>query len=150
MAYVDTVPPERAGGALAALYERIAAERGAVAAIHRAASARPDLLEAHYAFYRALLWSSRGLGRRLRERIALAVSEANACRYCATHHGEALCRVGGAAPDDPTEAALVGFARKLTLAPAEIERADVEALRAAGLGDEEIVDAVFVVGYFAL
>ncbi len=153
MAYVETVARERAQGALARIYDRIVRERGALAAIHQAASVRPDLVRAHYAFYRRLMFSRTGLSRRERELIAVAVSEANACGYCATHHGEALCRLGAgeAEPaESAREAALVRFARRLTREPAAIGQADIEALSAAGLGDAQIVDAVFVTGYFAM
>lgn len=48
----------------------------------------------------------------------------------------------------PRLAALCRYARKLTLSPAEMERADVELLRARGLDDRAIVDANQVVSYF--
>ncbi|GIW70787.1 MAG: alkyl hydroperoxide reductase AhpD [Planctomycetota bacterium] len=153
MAYVRTIPPAEAAGALRLVYDRIAEERGGVAAIHQVASLRPDLVGAHFRFYKSLMFAEGGLGRRLRERIAVAVSAANGCRYCEAHHGEALCRLGGAPagpPADAREAALDAFARKLTQEPTACGAADIEALRAAGLTDPEIVDAVFVASYFNL
>lgn len=45
-------------------------------------------------------------------------------------------------------AALVAYALKLTLRPWAMERADVDALRAAGLSDRDVVDANQVVAYF--
>lgn len=44
--------------------------------------------------------------------------------------------------------ALLAYAVRLTAAPARCTRADVDALRAAGLRDEEIVDGVQVAAYF--
>lgn len=44
--------------------------------------------------------------------------------------------------------ALCAYAEKLTRAPAEMTSADVDALRAVGLDDERIHDAIQVVGYF--
>ncbi len=52
------------------------------------------------------------------------------------------------APLDPRQQALCGFAERLTLAPASMSRADVDALRAAGLDDRAVLDAVQVIGYF--
>jgi uncharacterized peroxidase-related enzyme len=153
MAYVETIAAEQASGELARVYQAIAGERGGVAAIHQAASLRPDLMDAHFAFYKRLMFAEGGLARRLRERIAVAVSEANACLYCQTHHGASLCQLGGdpaAAPTDPKEVALAAFARKITLSPAGCGGADIEGLRRAGFTDGEIVDAVFVAGYFGL
>lgn len=47
------------------------------------------------------------------------------------------------------EAALVGYADKLTLAPATIQHEDIDRLRAVGLDDLAIHDACAIVGYFA-
>ena len=56
---------------------------------------------------------------------------------------------------DPTTAslegadrALVAYALKLTRTPREMRQADVEALRAAGLSEEEIFEAAFLTAYF--
>ena len=47
------------------------------------------------------------------------------------------------------EAALLGYAEKLTLTPAGMVEEDVAALRAAGLSDAAILEANLVVAYFA-
>ena len=49
----------------------------------------------------------------------------------------------------PAERALLGYVEKLTLAPATLVEADVEALRRAGFDDRMIHDAAAVTGYFA-
>jgi uncharacterized peroxidase-related enzyme len=46
------------------------------------------------------------------------------------------------------ERALCDFAVKLTHLAAEVDDADVEALRAQGLSDTDISDAIQVIGYF--
>jgi uncharacterized peroxidase-related enzyme len=43
---------------------------------------------------------------------------------------------------------LLDFATRLTEAPQQITRTDIEALRSAGFSDEDIVDAAQLVGYF--
>lgn len=48
------------------------------------------------------------------------------------------------APIDPTLRATLGFLEKLTLSPADIRPADLAPLRAAGVGDEGIEDAIQV------
>ena len=45
--------------------------------------------------------------------------------------------------------AMLAYADKLTRTPAAVRRADVEALRAAGFSDRDILGIVQVVGYFA-
>ena len=48
------------------------------------------------------------------------------------------------APVDPKVRATLGFLEKLTLAPVEVRPADVEPLRAAGVSDEAVEDAIQV------
>jgi len=48
------------------------------------------------------------------------------------------------APVAPKVRATLGFLEKLTLAPAEVRPADVEPLRAAGVSDAAIEDAIHV------
>ncbi|HJN74550.1 MAG TPA: peroxidase [Myxococcota bacterium] len=44
--------------------------------------------------------------------------------------------------------ALCEYAEKLTLSPSEMKRADVDALRAVGLTDEQILNAAATCSYF--
>lgn len=46
--------------------------------------------------------------------------------------------------------ATLGFLQKLTLSPAEVGPADLEPVRAAGVGDGAIADAVYVCALFNL
>jgi uncharacterized peroxidase-related enzyme len=48
----------------------------------------------------------------------------------------------------PRERALCDFAVKLTHAAAQTEQADIDALRAVGLSDTDVSDAIQVIGYF--
>lgn len=93
MAFIDVVDPDEAepGTDLAAFYEEVAGERGNVANVHRLASLHPALGETHLELYMALMYDAgAGLNRRRRELIAVAVSRANGCAYCVTHHREAF------------------------------------------------------------
>jgi AhpD family alkylhydroperoxidase len=76
-----------------------------------------------------------------RERIAIAVAEANGCAYCRAAHAAALRRL--AAPDpDGKEGALVDFARTVAQTRGAAGREALARARAAGASDEEIVEAV--------
>ena len=48
----------------------------------------------------------------------------------------------------PRERALCDFAVKLTHAAADVDEADIDVLRAEGLTDPDISDAIQVIGYF--
>ena len=49
----------------------------------------------------------------------------------------------------PKRLAMLGYAVKLTRTPAAVSDDDVEALRAAGFSDRDILDIVEVVAYYA-
>ena len=50
---------------------------------------------------------------------------------------------------EPADRAMLDYVAKLTLAPAEMEEADVTGLRDAGFDDRSIHDIVVVAGYYA-
>jgi uncharacterized peroxidase-related enzyme len=107
-----------------------------------------------------LLYGKSPLSRRERELIAVAVSRANGCAYCVGHHSDAFARYekapakvqaardGRWAEFSPGEAALCRFADKLTRTPSASSEADVAALRAAGYGDQAVLDATQIAAYF--
>jgi alkylhydroperoxidase family enzyme len=47
-------------------------------------------------------------------------------------------------------AATLGFLEKLTLEPEEVARADADAVRAAGVSDEALVDAIHICALFSM
>jgi uncharacterized peroxidase-related enzyme len=72
------------------------------------------------------------------------------------HHVRSFRRAGGLRSGDPRSLplpprrrAILEYAEKLTRAPAEFGTGNVDALRAAGLTDREILDLAMVVRYFA-
>jgi uncharacterized peroxidase-related enzyme len=81
-------------GELRDLYERIGGARGGVAQIHQAQSLNPKVLATHFELYKALMFQPAPLTRADREALAVAVSRANSCEYCAAHHGSALSQLG--------------------------------------------------------
>jgi uncharacterized peroxidase-related enzyme len=87
-----------------------------------------------------------------RERIALAVAEQNGCEYCVSAHTAIGRKVGldniemlanrqGASADPRANAALA-FANALVANRGDVTTAEIEAVRAAGHGDAEIVEII--------
>jgi len=169
MAWIEVIPPGRATGRLAALYELVASADGHVDAILQVHSLRPRTLEAHLALYKATLHSRpNGLSPRERELVGAVVSRLNGCDYCVRHHVAGLTRHTGdeglarrlvdAAFESPDpsgdsltdrERALCAYATRLTRDPGSMVSGDLEPLRAEGLGDDAILDLDQVVAYFA-
>jgi len=146
MAFIRTVPLDQAEGDLARLYDQIGKARGGVADIHQVQSLNPAALMAHLELYKSIMFRSSPLSRAWREAIAVAVSQANQCAYCEAHHGEALAALDGAR-DVPK--ALLAWAARLARQPERANEGDVEALRALGLNDRAILDAILTVAYFS-
>jgi uncharacterized peroxidase-related enzyme len=135
--------PTDVPGEYAAARER----EGRVMAILRALGPRPEVVRAFVALADAVLYGPAALGRRERELLAVATSQANDAAYSTEVHRALLDELGGPVGGE-RDLALVAFARRLTLAPGEGEAA-VEALR-AHLSDAEAFDAIAVVGLLNL
>jgi uncharacterized peroxidase-related enzyme len=110
----------------------------------------PAVARAYLGFAQALAGGS--LPRRLRERIALAVGETNACTYCVAAH-TALGRRAGLTEQETKEArrdsspdanerAALAFARKVVEGRGVVADEDVEQLRRAGYTDGEVGEIV--------
>ena len=110
-------------------------------AILRAMGPRAEVVGAFVALADAALYGPAALGRRERELLAVATSEANGAAYSAEVHRALLGRLEG---DTARDAALRRFARRLTLTPQDAREA-VRELRAHCSADE-IYDAIAVVG----
>ena len=165
-AWIRMLSDEEAGDELREALTVARTPHGTVDNVMRVHSLRPSTLRGHVLLYRAALHDdSNTLPAWLQECIASYVSILNDCPYSlANHWANARHLIGD---DDraerieaafavrrPEEAfegrdlALMRYAEKLTLRPGAMERADVDALFAAGLDDGEILEANQIVGYF--
>ncbi|WP_454766559.1 carboxymuconolactone decarboxylase family protein [Cupriavidus campinensis] len=136
-------------GSTAALAQ-IQAAFGTTPNMFRAVANAPAALQSMWGAFGAL---GKGvIPAQLGEKIAVAVADRNRCEYCLAAH-TALGRKAGASAeemaaaqagqaDDPRTAAALGFALKLVNERGQVTDADVAGLRAAGFGDEEIVEIV--------
>jgi uncharacterized peroxidase-related enzyme len=163
MAFIDTIAESDATGPLADLYRRYANPDATVDNVLKVHSLNPESLEAHGVLYVQSMHRPSPLSRVEREILGVTVSRLNGCRYCLEHHAAGLARllpadrkpiaralgrgeVGGLTA---RERALGAYAERLTRQPDAVARADIDALRGAGLTDREIVDAAQVIAYFA-
>jgi uncharacterized peroxidase-related enzyme len=115
-------------------------------AILRAMGPRAEVVSAFVSLADAVLYGPATLGRRERELLAVATSEANGAGYSFEVHTQLLEQLGGGPDGSARDRALVEFARGLTLTPAE---ASTEALR-GHLSDAEVHDALLVVSLINL
>ena len=134
---------------------------GMVPNVFRVYAFRPDRLRAWFAHFKDLHLPTEHLGAADREMIAVVVSQTNGCLYCLVAHGAALREALGdpvvadritldwrRAGLDPRRAAIAAYAEKVTRAPRELTREDLDALRAHGLTDEECWDVAEVAAMY--
>jgi uncharacterized peroxidase-related enzyme len=167
MAWIKTVPFEAATGKLKQLYARVTGPDNNVDNIMMMHSLRPHTMEAHMAVYKYILHhSANTIPKWFLEAIGVWVSQTNSCGYCVDHHfagmkrlladdprSDALRAAIGAGdidamPLDAREKAAMHYAQKLAETPAGMVEADVQALRAAGWEDGEILEINQVTAYF--
>jgi uncharacterized peroxidase-related enzyme len=150
MAFVHTVPVDRASGDVHAMYARIEAAVGYVPNYAKLFSLRPQVM----ATWAAFLASIRGnMDPRRYELVTLAAARALQCSYCMLAHGAVLrrdfysaeqlteiTRDPAASDLTPAEVAMMAFVDKLTRDATAITRADVQGLLHRGFTDAEIFD----------
>lgn len=162
MPRIKVISHSEATGRLKEIYDGLEVSRGKLANVHTIQSLRPESITHHMNMYMETMFSQSELSRAERELIGTVVSVATGCSYCARHHGEALNHywknrdrmttlLGGTLPAglSEREATLCAFAKHLTLYPARHESEDhTLGLKASGLSDAAVLDAVLVIGYF--
>jgi len=158
---IRPTPRKRLSPDLARYFEVCEEKLGFVPNVLAALSSHEAKLRAFMATYNELMLADSGLTKLEREMIAVVVSSANHCYYCLTAHGAAVRQLS----KDPElgemlvmnwrtarlsrrEKALLAFAHKLTVSPAEVGEEDRARLKKAGLSDQDIWDAASVTGFF--
>ncbi|TCK33281.1 putative peroxidase-related enzyme [Paraburkholderia sp. BL8N3] len=151
-------PEETARSSLQPLFHFVSKRFGFIPDIYRILSVSPQALVGFTEMQAAL---ARTLDVRTRERIALAVSEINGCRYCVSAHSYlghhfaklvpeeiALNRLGRSF--DPKAEAAVRFAREVAMQRGRVEPEDLATVREAGYSDAQIIEIVALVAQFLL
>ncbi|GAA3855032.1 carboxymuconolactone decarboxylase family protein [[Pseudomonas] carboxydohydrogena] len=148
MTRVNLVDPASASGAAAPLLKDITGAFGVTPNMFRAVANSPAALKSMWGSFGAL--GSGKIGAKLGEQIAVAIANRNACQYCLSAHtvlgqkagatAEQMANAQAGRSSDPRTAAALTFALKVVEHRAHISDEDVQALRAASFGDEEIVE----------
>lgn len=125
-----------------------------------AQTSRPDMIDAEIAMTGNLLLKEGALPRRQKEYIFLVCSAANLSTYCVTAHCEIvrMLKLEGPEPEQiavdyvhakisVTDKALLNFCSKLNDHPSKIGASDLETLRTYGFNEQEILEAVLLVGW---
>ena len=148
MPWIRTIEPEDADGRLAELYGWQAAALGRPTEFTRLGSLDPEVVNARLVLYKASEGVESALTPRQKQLIAYLTSILNETPHCASLSRAQLdddlvqiLDVRDYEALDPVDRALAHYVEVLTLRPGEVTEAHVDALRAVGLGDLEILDA---------
>jgi len=143
--------------------DSVAEKTGFVPNVFRVLAHRPDEWRAFFAYHDAVMEREGGLSPADRQLIVVATSAANHCLYCVVAHG-AVARIRARDPliadqvavnwrsADLTERqkAMLEFAEKLAVRPADVTEQDLEDLRKHGFDDEDIWDIGAITAFYAL
>ena len=167
MTWISTISYADASGSLKQLYERIKGPNDKIDNIMLAHSLRPHSMEGHMTLYKYVLHHPHNeLPKSYLETIGVYVSMLNRCQYCVDHDLAGLSRllsdedrateIRAALSAGNPDAAFSGrdlaglqYAARLTTAASDVSEHDIEALRAAGFDDGEILEINQVTAYFA-
>ncbi len=144
--------------ALEALEERT----GEIGENSRMLALRPDIFNATTVIFKTLMVNKTELDKHIKETLAILISNENGCKICVGEH-ERIAKMLGM-PEEYVDAVLEGIEKMeipekerilyefcLRCASKEnykILKEDVEAVKAAGYSDSQILEAVTIVGYF--
>lgn len=152
---IPALDPADATGEARDLLDAARARLGGVPNFLRVLAASPKALAGFLGLW-SPLEESAALDRATRERVALAVAQANGCDYCLAAHTAigrgagldaaeiAAARAGRSDADARADGA-VRFAAALLADRGEVSDADVAAARRAGLDDAALVEVVALV-----
>jgi uncharacterized peroxidase-related enzyme len=162
MAWIQTVAWSDASGTLKEAYDWQAKRLGQPTDYTQLGSLYPDLVQLRLQLYKVVEACPSGLTPIERQLAALVTSVLNETPHCSSGlvlkleslgaERKFLDRVSAdprtARSGEPRLDAIMDYAVKLTLAPGSVTADDVEALRAQGLTDLEVLDLNNMVAYY--
>lgn len=155
MPRIAAVEPDQASPEAQQILSEVNDKFGMIPNLARTLANSPAALKGYLALGEALEGSV--LPAKLREQIALTVSQANGCDYCVAAH----CAIGksvglsnseltdarhSSSPDTRVDIAL-RFAKRLVEARGQVGDDDLDRVRRAGYGDGAIADIVAIVAW---
>ena len=153
MTRIPMIDPAATSGQLRVVLDGVAAKRGSVSHMMRVMANSPAMLGGYLGFGAAL--DNGVLPVALRERIAIAVAEANACGVCLAAHTDfgrneglsdiELSAARDAESADPATAAALRFALAVMRSVGHVSDAALDEVKAAGFDDAAIMEITAVV-----
>ena len=150
MSRIPALDPVQATGKNAELFTAVKSKLGLVPNLMRTLGQSPAALEAYLGFSGTL--ATGVLPAKVREQLALAVAETNACEYCLSAHSllgkgaglsaEAILDARRLQSVDAKTDALLKFAAAVVESRGQVSDEALAAVRSAGASDAELVEVV--------
>lgn len=165
--WIDDIDYHESDAALRAIYDQVLSANGQLDNLYRGFSlSAQTILPADNLYKAALHHNSNVLAKVFAELVGTYVAVLARCEYAIAHHGQNfislsedetrasqilddLCSEEISACGSRKEVCALEYVRKLCVHPSQMERADIEALRAIGWNDAEISELVQVVAMFS-
>lgn len=143
--------------------ETVQEKSGFIPNVFLALAHRPDEFRAFFQYNDTVMQKENGLSKAEKEMIVVATSAANDCTYCVISHG-AILRIYSKNPlisdqiaidyakadITPRQKAMLDFAVKLAIYPADVDATDYANLREHGWSDEDAWDIAAIASFFSL
>lgn len=153
MERVKKVSVDQANPEVKTFYDTIQRSMGKVPNIFLHMGNSPSLLKAYFGLTEAV--NATTLNPKLREEIALAVSEANQCNYCLAAHS-AIGKKAGLSDDEISlarqgkgkgskETTILKFAKSIAQKRGHVSSMEIDELKHAGITDKELVEIILLV-----
>ncbi|HEX8967495.1 MAG TPA: peroxidase-related enzyme [Chloroflexota bacterium] len=162
MAWIRTIPWSDAAGTLKEAYDWQAKRLGEPTEYTQLGSLYPELVMQRLQLYKVVEACSSGLSPIERQTAALVTSVLNETPHCSSGLVLKLESLGAekrfldrlandprtTRSGEPRLDTIIDYAVKLTLTPGQVSQADIDALRAQGLDDLDILDLNNMVAYY--
>src|ERR1700744_1953122 len=150
---IEDAPQESRG-----ILEKIGKRLGFVPNLHRLMAISPEALSGFIQLQTAL---GKTLDAKTRDSIALAVSQANGCRYCVCAHSHVASTFNGFSDEeitlaregesrDPHRQAAARFARRVIETRGRVNDDDLKEVQDAGYTDKQVVEIIALSAQFLL
>lgn len=167
MSWIKSIAYNESTGKLRKIFDRIKGPSGYIDNILKIHGLRPHTLEGHMALYKNVLHHSGNvLPVSFLETLGVYISLLNGCNYCVRHHYEGMKKqmkddqkanqiYEALVSDEPQklyhgkDLALIRYAKKLALYPANMNEKDINVVKENGGDDGEILEVNQVVSYFS-
>lgn len=147
---LNAIDPKKTTGNTKQLLDNIQSKMKNVPNVMRTMANSPAVLEGYLSFNDAL--SQGSLSEKLREQIAITVSEANGCEYCLSAHSSIAKNVGLNENDvrnaqlckanDPKVEVALKFAYAIVAKRGEVSNSDIQSVKSAGYSEGEIAEII--------